>query len=711
MPSNDELTPLFHAMRDWMTPDDALLARLDAALAATPPDAPVVPTPSVPPRRLPFGAGLAAGGLLGVAVAAALVLGVFAPVGTAPQTWAPVVTAGPASPAHRTLDTPALPYVPLYAAVSAAVHTFGGSMAYGGASALSSPVLWTTRDAAVTNGAPVPASANGGALTGGTAESGFTGTNVQVDGIDEGDIVKTDGTYLYIAKGRTVSIVAAGGADTRHVATIDVSELVTGDEILVGPVSDLMIAGTTLVVLTHGFEADTSHWSAANSTYVGLQASHLKAVFYDITDPGHPTYLSQTEQSGSYVDSRLSGGVLYLVSNYWVDGAAIDAGNPATFVPTVRDAAGPAIVAPGDVFVGPGVAEPAYALVTAIDVARRAVTSEQAVLGSMPTVYMSASNLYLAATRWSGGVVAAGGPVPLPAGVAATDGTTTDIVRIALNNGTVSLAASGSVPGSLINQFALDERDGYLRTATTWTDTTNGTYQQNSGLWVLDPTLTIVGSIPVLAENEAVQSVRFDGPVGYVVTFRQRDPLFTVDLTDPAAPTVQGALKIPGFSQYLHPFGDGLLLGVGVDADETGAQTGLKLSMFDVHDPFDVREAAITPITGDMTPVAADHKAAFIDVDSGLAGFATLRWENSLTPNGSGYFESVLAITYHVFSWTGSEFQEVAAIPLPAGADSWKDGSAVRGLRIGGDFYLVTDTTVTAYDMAGYAPLATVALA
>jgi len=109
--------------------------------------------------------------------------------------------------------------------------------------------------------------------------------------------------------------------------------------------------------------------------------------------------------------------------------------------------------------------------------------------------------------------------------------------------------------------------------------------------------------------------------------------------------------------------------------------------------------------------VATDHKAAFVDVESGLVGFATLRWQNSLTPSGSGYLGSVLAVTYHVFAWNGSGLQECAAIPLADGAGPQQDGSAIRGMRIGADFYLVTHAAVAAYDMTDYAPLATVRLA
>ena len=695
MSSDDELRMRFHQMRARMTPDEALLGRLDVALAATPPgeSAPASSPGSLPLRGV-FGVGLLGGLLVGATVTALLVTG-LGPASGMPRGWVPVTVSTPtAEPVGPSVAATPAAYADIYSIVAALARTNpSGGVTFGLAPASG------TAEAA---GAPVPAATKGRDV------SGYSGTNVQVAGIDEGDIVKTDGAHLYIARGRTVAVVATAGAATHQVATIDVSGLSTGSEILTGPVTDLMIVGTTLVVLTHGFDADVAGWSAASAAYISLSASHLKAAFFDISDPAHPTYLSQVEQSGSYVDSRLSDGVLYLVSSYWVNTPGIDPANPGTFVPTVRDGGGAVTVAPGDVALPPGASEPAYSVVTAVDVARRAVVGDQAVLGYMPTVYMSESNLYLAATRWPYAVPAtAATPAPVSLGGGTTDGTTTDIVRIALVGGAVTLAAQGSVAGSVVDQFALDERDGYLRLATTWNDSA-GSYQPNAALWVLDPALKVVGSIPRLSKDEAVQSVRFDGTVGYVVTFRTMDPLFTIDLRDPTAPTVQGALKIPGFSQYLHPFGDGLLLGVGVEADTgTGQPTGLKVALFDVHDPFDVQVRASTAVPGDSTPVGTDHKAAFVDVERGLVGFVTTTWLNAATPNSYGYYDTTATDVYHVYRWDGAQFAEQAAITL---TDVPDDAASIRGVRVGSDFYIAEPDRVGVYDMDRYARLADVRL-
>jgi len=693
MPDTDDLTQRFHDLKAAMTPDDALLARVDAAIDATPPGTEAGP-PSAPagPRRRSFGLGVTIGAVAGALLAGALVVGlvVSGAIPVRPKT-PPVVSVQPSGQQSQPPVISAVPYAAIWEAISKALAA--GNNSY--ATVYSGSAMGDSSGRAV----PAPAQAGGGG--GGSVVS----TNIQVAGIDEGDIVKTDGSNLYIAKGRSVIVVAASGADTRQVATIDISGLNTGNELVTGPVADMMIEGKTLVVLTHGFDPDFADWSQSSANYVGLAASRLKAAFFDISDPANPRYMSQVAQSGSYLDSRLSNGVLYLVSTFWVNPAAVDQNNPATYVPTVISGGQATVVKPSDITTNDGATETVYTVVTAIDVAAQAVRSEQAVFGNMGTVYMSAQNLYLTSFQWP--VMLADGlprPVPMPGG-GSSDGTMTDLVRIALNGGNLSVAAKGSVPGMIIDQFALDEADGYLRIATTWTDPTESNWTQNSALWVLDASLNTVGSIPKLADNETVQSVRFDGPVGYVVTFHLIDPLFTIDLTNPAAPVVQGALKIPGFSQYMQVFGDGRLLGIGVDTDpQTGQSTGLKATMFDVSDPYNVSELSTIVVTGDYTPVAYDHKGAFVDVANGVVGFMGVSWQTSATQQTPTY-------TYHLVKWTGSQFAELTTIDVsPESMAKWDDGASVRGVRIDQDFYLVTGNAVKVFDTGAYASLADVKL-
>jgi uncharacterized secreted protein with C-terminal beta-propeller domain len=161
--------------------------------------------------------------------------------------------------------------------------------------------------------------------------------------------------------------------------------------------------------------------------------------------------------------------------------------------------------------------------------------------------------------------------------------TYTDIYKFALNADSVPFVATGDVPGSIINQFAMDDENGYFRIATT-SNAANGTENNVFVLKQIDDNLPIVGGAVGLAFSERIYSARFVGNRGYLVTFRQTDPLFTIDLSNPEQPEVKGQLKVPGFSSYLHPIDDNLVIGVGRDATDTGTVKGVKLSLFDVSD-------------------------------------------------------------------------------------------------------------------------------
>jgi hypothetical protein len=177
-------------------------------------------------------------------------------------------------------------------------------------------------------------------------------------------------------------------------------------------------------------------------------------------------------------------------------------------------------------------------------------------------------------------------------------------------NGAASYIASGEVPGQLLNQFSMSEYNGDLRVATTtfpWSTEQTPT----SAVRILRPDgneLVQIGMVDGLGNNEQIYAVRFLGTQGYVVTFHQTDPLFVLDLSDPTAPALTGELKIPGYSAYLHPVGDGLLLGVGQDASQEGQAQGTQLSLFDVHDPANPQRLSTLSIGG-YSDAEWDHHA------------------------------------------------------------------------------------------------------
>jgi len=736
MSDKDELAAAMRAMKQQMTPSAQLVSQVMTSLsedsdgAAIAPDQRAEPVlvsatdsqvehvvsrtpkesspakvPTTPrrqhgPRNHRF-AGMISGAVMAGVLAVAMIGGGWQSIfhgtpSSVPPTWVPPVggntpLAVPSGPGGSVVTTPA--------------HPQGYAEIFQALTNLSASVWFTSYGGGIEDTTGAPAAGQGSSVTfdlAGSASSpaDYVGTNTQVASIDEGDFVKTDGTNIYVAHDRTVAVVSASGGESRQIASIDISKLTTGDDLLTGPVADMMIDGQTLIVLAHGFNANTSQWNRGAATWVSLEASSLKTIFFSIADPAHPRLLSVLSQSGSLVDSRLSDGMLYLVSQYTVDTGSADPNDPSTIVPLTGNPGTP--LPCDDIYIMPSVDTATYSLVTAIDVASRQMTGEQAVLGRTDTIYMSPDNLYLAGTQWSYDLAwAQERGLTIPGSEAEVyNGPSTDIVRISLADGQPTVAASASLAGSILNQFSLDEYQDHLRVVTTWNDLSNSRFSQTAALWVLDSSLSAVSSIPELAKEEGVKSARFDGPTAYVVTYRQVDPLFTIDLSDPAAPVVMSALKIPGFSTYLHVFGDGLLLGVGMD----DGGVGLKISMFDVSDPYDVREVSMLPIEADYTDVTGDHHAAFVDVPNSLIGFPTTKWDYSHMSKEQATFNW----DYRLYAWTGTQFEPQSTIDLLAVTESalrlFNNDQSVRGVRIADSFYIVTAGFVSVYDLATYAP-------
>ncbi|MDR3202015.1 MAG: beta-propeller domain-containing protein, partial [Bifidobacteriaceae bacterium] len=461
------------------------------------------------------------------------------------------------------------------------------------------------------------------------------------------------------------------------------------------------------------------------SVYVEFEAAQTVALLYDVSNPAAPVAVGSFSQSGAHTASRLRDGRLYVVSQYTVASTgAVESNRPETFVPLLDGPEGSQIMPPADIHITPEPSAPTYSVVTAVDVARRERLGQEAVLGGSETVYMSDANLYLASSVYSGpGAVAESGDLarfPGSEEAFAADAVTR-LVRVDLAARGLAVAAEGTVPGTLINQFALDEHAGRLRLAVTVSGTVPvssdgdvaGEWADWAALDVLDLDLRPVGSIPSLVEGESVQSVRFDGDVGYVVTFKQVDPLFAVDLAEPDNPKVMSALKIPGFSTYLHPYADGRLLGLGMDGDAAGGIDGLKLAMFDTSDPFDVTETAKARIGFDESPALANHKAIMVEPGRNLIGFPALGWDRDGFPEAS----------YRGYGYDrAAGFSKRAELPVSGEktgysdgrdyhSDNWDRWQALRGLHAGDFLYVCTPATVQVFELDGFGQVAQLVIA
>lgn len=460
------------------------------------------------------------------------------------------------------------------------------------------PVYWGRdgvwmEDAPAATEAPAADESTGGASN----DSGTSGTNTQEAGVDEGDITETDGRFVYsIIDNRLRSV------------DLDTATVLADLEVPLGE-SQMVLVGDVLVVATNS-------WSQSTSTVVTR---------YSI-DSGVPVFRRRDHLEGSMVSMRVVDGVVQLVLQAGItnrldfvsprDGTtdaqeaakernievieALDAEDllPRSFEESVLGAWGTPAVAidcarmghPGD-FSGWGITWVAVLDTETLDTDAASVPLGAAgLITQAGSTYTSEESLYVTTNRWNDFVDeewVSNNP----------ESPRTVIHRFSLLDG-VEYVASGEVIGTLLNSYSMSEFEGDLRVATTaYSDDFGG--GQDNGVHVLrvdGADLVEVGSVRGLGRGEQIQGVRFDGPRGYVVTFRQVDPLYVIDLSNPSNPAMVGELKIPGYSTYLKPIGGGRLIGVGMSGTETGQITGVQVSLFDVSDPAAPRQVATAEI-------------------------------------------------------------------------------------------------------------------
>jgi uncharacterized secreted protein with C-terminal beta-propeller domain len=373
-------------------------------------------------------------------------------------------------------------------------------------------------------------------------------TNVQETGVDEPDTVKSDGRTIFAIANGTLHAIDARAETPKLLGTL---------------------------ALEHGWDT-TMLLRKDRALLLGSGPLGARMTEVDVSNPARPVVLRTEDVDGYVVDARLTGRTARVVVSSYPEaayGPPEVRTEPAGWLPTrtvanvrtghtVTRRVGCRKVRRPSGFSGAGV----LTVYTVDTTSGLPAVDVDAILASGDTVYASPSSLYVATQRWD------------------TEGASTSIHRFDISDpDRTSYAASGMVPGSLLNQFSLSEDKGILRAAST----VGFGPEAESKVTTLardDGHLVQRGQVGGLGRGERIYAVRFIGDVGYVVTFRQTDPLYTIDLADPAHPRVRGELKIPGYSAYLHPVGDDLLLGVGQEATPDGRVQGLQLSLFDVSD-------------------------------------------------------------------------------------------------------------------------------
>ncbi len=428
--------------------------------------------------------------------------------------------------------------------------------------------------------------------------SSDTGTNVQETGVDEPDVVKTDGSLLVRVDGDELTTYDVTGATPRRLGGLTLPGV--DDDNGEGGGAELLLVGDRAVVLgTHRQQFDQGDLITIVQTV-------------DLADPGSPELVAEQTYDADLLSARQYGDTVRLVVGSGLpdldfvqpegdrserearaeNRAIVRASTLTDWLPTVRDDGGEAGLLPdcAAMRLPAGFSGAGSVVVVGFDPGEPAGPATRSVTGvatASTIVYSSTDRLYLAtSTGWARGCcVLVDGPRPFD------DGGSTDLHAFSLSDDDATYLGSGEVDGSVADRWAMDSADGVLRVAVGATSET-GNFNSVVTFAERDRALVELGRVDRLGVDEQIKAVRWFDDLAFVVTFRQTDPLYAVDLADPAAPRVLGKLKIPGFSEYLHPIGDDLLLGLGTDADLDGSTRGGQAAVFDVSDLTDPRRVA-----------------------------------------------------------------------------------------------------------------------
>ena len=510
------------------------------------------------------------------------------------------------------------------------------------------------------------------------AEKDFSTTNVRTQGVDEGDIVKTDGNYIYAYDESTEKIIIyeVKGTTTKKIGKINLNPygMTTGDMgffLYKNQDQDQLIV-TGQLWYEENQKTDFKDYiedSADVESYMGM-TGWTRVLVFDIQDRPNPKLAHGFFQDGYQRQTRISDGVLYTISGASVPCKDCKEDKPQTYIPKV----GGEVIAEKDVIVQPGYQDIQYTVMSAIDLDTLTYVDQKAVLGGMSQFYMSEHNMYLVDCNYDD-----------TAGEQKTQ-----LMKLSYSKGKMNKIASTGIKGWINDDYAMDEHNGYLRLVSTYEE--KG--EQFNGLFIYDEMLTQTGCIKNLAKDEQIYSARFINDTAYFVTYRNTDPLFAVDVRDPEEPKMLSYLKIPGFSSYLHPYKDGLLLGIGKETTEDGDFKGVKLSMFDISNPEDIKEVDKTVLTDyyDCAPLN-NPNALLIDPERNIIGMQC-DGQKSEAENYESFSH------YNVYSYKeGSGFSEKLSCDLRVEDDNY-GYSVARGAYIDENLYVVNvGKFINVYDM------------
>lgn len=490
----------------------------------------------------------------------------------------------------------------------------------------------------------------------GSKEGGkdYSTTNLQMEGVDESDIAKIDGSYIYTVEDKYIVIT-----DIRDGKLEEVTRFLPKDCGAADRVMEIYVDGDQLILVVQGYETSLEEDSTFCYEMNGKSTTQIQV--YSIVDRRNPEFEGRLIQDGYYNTSRKIGDVVYLFTQYHMTSDVVGYVEKeyTSVIPKVNGEK----VAAGEIYLPESSGESGI-LVSSLDVNKPdKVLDSKLVISGYAQTYISKDALYLYEEDYDGAMI-------------------TNIAKFALDEGRISGVAATAVRGYVRDTFAINASDGYLRVLTT----DYSTEDEVNALYILDENMKLTGQLTGIAPGEEIYAARFMGNTGYFVTYRNTDPLFTVDLSDPAKPEIIGELKVTGFSEYLHFWDDTHLLGIGYESDEnTGNIENIKLSMFNIENPGEVTEEAKLVLKDvDYSEALYDYKSVIISKDKNLIGLVCEDYSGSRTKQ-----------TYQIYSYENGTFKKQAEIPGINGANY----ENVRGMYSGNVFYLWINDNITSYDM------------
>lgn len=531
----------------------------------------------------------------------------------------------------------------------------------------------------------------------------YSQTNIQVERVDEADLVKTDGKYIYVVSKDTIFLLKAyPPEETEVLSKITLNKSIKG----------LFINDNKLVVLLgepfydlYGYgDMRTPYWTP--ETFIEI---------YDLSNISSPSLVKNVTINGYYFNSRMIGDYVYAV----VSKPAYLNNSGEVSLPIIKFDDFKTNIEPSSIYYLNS-SDNYFAFTNIVSINVKDLDQEPLcktlLLGATCNMYVSQNNIYITSPSYSKGTF--------------KSDLTTNIHKISIQNGEIEYFSNGWVPGIVLNQFSMDEHEGHLRIATTTGQSWFEGSELSNNLFVLNSTLSIVGRLENLAPRERIYSARFMGSKCYLVTFRKVDPLFVIDLKDPTKPRVLGKLKIPGYSDYLHLYDENHLIGIGKEtvAAEEGDFSwyqGVKISLFDVTDVSRPREVDKVEIgdRGTDSPVLRDHKAFLFCRSKNLLVLPVLvaeideeKYSGSIPSNAHGEYVWQGAYVYDITSEQGLMFRgKITHLKddeelLKSGFYFESSYAIKRSLYIGNVLYTISENTIKMNDLENLNEVNTVEL-